>query len=153
MISNLPLWTFHIYEATIPAAPVYGICISQLIQNSRACGSYQHFLDRELLLTRKLLDRGIKWSHHFESCTMASMTWLKVTEHLVYRLTFFICMINWLLASDRTAIDVIFKGSLSIHCTNTVASSFSSRPLPALICPFFQLTQSCLYSFGFKILS
>ena len=31
------------------------ISISQLIQYSRACGSYQDFLDRGLLLTRKLL--------------------------------------------------------------------------------------------------
>jgi hypothetical protein len=29
-----------------------------LIQYSRACGSYQDFLDRGLLLTRKLLNQG-----------------------------------------------------------------------------------------------
>ena len=32
--------------------------ISQLIRYSRACGSYQDILYRELLLTRKLLDKG-----------------------------------------------------------------------------------------------
>jgi hypothetical protein len=32
--------------------------ISQLIQYPRACGSYQDFLDRGLLLTRKLLNQG-----------------------------------------------------------------------------------------------
>ena len=41
--------------STIPAAPAYGVYISQLIRYSRACGSYQ---DRELLLTRKLLNQG-----------------------------------------------------------------------------------------------
>ena len=33
--------------------------ISRLIRYSRACGSYQDFLDRELLLTRKLLNQGL----------------------------------------------------------------------------------------------
>jgi hypothetical protein len=32
--------------------------ISQMIRYSRACGSYQDFLDRGLLLTRKLLNQG-----------------------------------------------------------------------------------------------
>jgi hypothetical protein len=44
--------------SNIAAAPAYGVCISQLIRYSRACGSYQDFLDRRLLLTRKLLDQG-----------------------------------------------------------------------------------------------
>jgi hypothetical protein len=33
----------------IPAAPAYGVYISQLIRYSRACGSYQDFIDRGLL--------------------------------------------------------------------------------------------------------
>ena len=41
----------------IPAAPAYGIYISQIILYSIACGSYQDFLDRGLLLTRKLLNQ------------------------------------------------------------------------------------------------
>jgi hypothetical protein len=73
--------------SNIPAARAYGVCISQLIRYFRACGSYQHFLDKELLLTRKLLNQGISWSHHFESYTVANMTWLSATEHLVYGLT------------------------------------------------------------------
>ena len=44
--------------SNIPAAPACGVYISQLIQYSRACGSYQDFLDRGLLLTRKLLIQG-----------------------------------------------------------------------------------------------
>jgi hypothetical protein len=40
------------------AAPAYGVYISQLIRYFRACGSYQDFLDRGLLLTRKLLNQG-----------------------------------------------------------------------------------------------
>jgi len=42
----------------IPAAPAYGVYISQLIQYSRACGSYSDFLDRGLFITMKLLDQG-----------------------------------------------------------------------------------------------
>ena len=40
------------------AAPAYGVYICQLIQYSRACGSYYEFLDRGLQLTRKLMNQG-----------------------------------------------------------------------------------------------
>jgi hypothetical protein len=43
--------------SNIPAAPAYGVYISQLIRYSRACGSYQDFLDRELLLTGNILNQ------------------------------------------------------------------------------------------------
>jgi hypothetical protein len=46
---------FPFISNNIPAAPAYGVYISQLIGYSRACGSYQDFLDRGWLLTRKLL--------------------------------------------------------------------------------------------------
>ena len=39
----------------ILAAPPYGVYISQLIQYSRACGSYQDVLDRGLLLNQGFL--------------------------------------------------------------------------------------------------
>ena len=44
--------------SNIPAAPAYGVYISQLIRYPRACGSYPDLLDRGLLLTRKLLNQG-----------------------------------------------------------------------------------------------
>ena len=44
--------------SNIPAAPAYGVYISQLIRYCRACGSYKDFLGRRLLLTRKLLNQG-----------------------------------------------------------------------------------------------
>ena len=40
----------------IPAASAYGVFISQLMRYSRACGSYQDFLNIGLLLTMKLLN-------------------------------------------------------------------------------------------------
>jgi hypothetical protein len=44
--------------SNIPAAHAYGVYLSQMMGYSRACDSYQDFLDRGLLLTRKLLNQG-----------------------------------------------------------------------------------------------
>jgi hypothetical protein len=49
---NIPIVNFSFICNNIAAAPAYGVYISQLIRYSRACGSYQDFLDRGLLLTR-----------------------------------------------------------------------------------------------------
>jgi hypothetical protein len=54
---QFPIVNFPCICSSIPAAPAYGVYISQLIRYSRACGSYQEFLDRGLLLTRNLLNR------------------------------------------------------------------------------------------------
>jgi hypothetical protein len=51
---NFPIMNFPFICSNILAAPAYGVYISQLIRYSRACGSYLDFLDRGLLLTRKL---------------------------------------------------------------------------------------------------
>jgi hypothetical protein len=51
---NFPIVNFPFICSNIPAAPAYGVFISQVIWYSRACGSYLDFLDRGLLLTRKL---------------------------------------------------------------------------------------------------
>ena len=52
---DFPIVNFPFICSNIPAAPAYGVHISELIRYSRACGSYQDFLDRGLLLTSKLL--------------------------------------------------------------------------------------------------
>jgi hypothetical protein len=51
---NFSIVNFLFICSNIPAAPVYGVYISWLIRYPRACGSHQDFLDRGLLLTRKL---------------------------------------------------------------------------------------------------
>ena len=51
---NFLIVNFPFICSNIPAAHAHGIYISQLIRYSRACGSYQDFLDSGLLLTRKL---------------------------------------------------------------------------------------------------
>jgi hypothetical protein len=55
---NFPIVNFPFICSNIPAAPVYGVYISQLIRYSRGCDSYQDFLGKGLLLTRKLLNQG-----------------------------------------------------------------------------------------------
>jgi hypothetical protein len=54
---NFPIVNFPFICSNIPAAPAYGVYIS--LRYSRACGSYQDFLDRGLLLTRKLFNQGL----------------------------------------------------------------------------------------------
>ena len=55
---NFPIVNFPFICSNIPAAPAYGVYISQLIRYFRACGSYNDFLERGLLLSRKLLNQG-----------------------------------------------------------------------------------------------
>ena len=57
-MANFPNVTFPFICSNIPAAPAYGVYISQLIRYSRTFGSYQDFLYRGWLLTRKLLNQG-----------------------------------------------------------------------------------------------
>ena len=84
---NFPIVNFPFICSDIPAAPAYGVFISQMIRYSRACGSYQNFLDRGLLLTRKLLNQGFLWVklktslRKFYGC----MTWLTVMEYLCHK--------------------------------------------------------------------
>jgi len=54
---NVPIVNFPFICSNIPAAPTYGVYISQLIRYSRACSSY-----------------WLNWSHHFENFTAATMT-------------------------------------------------------------------------------
>ena len=58
---NFPIVNFLFICSNIPAAPAYGVYISQMKRYYRACGSYQDFLNRGLLLTRKLLKQGFLW--------------------------------------------------------------------------------------------
>jgi hypothetical protein len=85
---NFPIVNFPFICSNIPAAPTYGVYISQLIRYSRACGSYQDFLDRRLLLTRKLLNQGfllVKLKSSFRKFAVATMTWLTAMEYLCHK--------------------------------------------------------------------
>ena len=88
-IVNIPF----IYS-NIPSEPTYEVYISQLIRYSRACGSYTNFLDRGLLLTRKLLNQGFIWvklKSSLRTFTVATMTWLTVMEYMCHKLPWICC--------------------------------------------------------------
>jgi len=55
---NFPILNFPFICSNILAAPANEIYISQLMQYSRSCGSYQNVLDRGFLLPVKLLNQG-----------------------------------------------------------------------------------------------
>ena len=54
---SFPNVNFSFLCSNIPAAPAYGVYISQLIRYFQACIIYHDFLDRGLLLTRKQLNQ------------------------------------------------------------------------------------------------
>ena len=56
---NFSIVNFPFICSKISAAPAYDVYISQLIQYSTVCGSYWDFLDRVLLVTRKLQNQGV----------------------------------------------------------------------------------------------
>jgi hypothetical protein len=55
---TFPIINFPFISSNIPAAPAYGVYISQRIRYSRACAQYSDFLDRVQLLTQNLLKPG-----------------------------------------------------------------------------------------------
>jgi hypothetical protein len=55
---TFPIINFPFISSNIPAAPAYGVYISQRIRYSRACAQYRDFLDRVQLLTQNLLKPG-----------------------------------------------------------------------------------------------
>ena len=56
LTSTLSFCTTILFYSNITHRLIY---ISLMIRYSRVCGSYQDFLDRGLLLTRKLLNQGL----------------------------------------------------------------------------------------------
>jgi hypothetical protein len=88
---NFPIVNFPLICINIPVAPAYGVYkmyISQLIRYSRACGSYQDFPDRGLLLTRKLLNQGfllVKLRSSLRKFYVVTMTWLTAMEYLCHK--------------------------------------------------------------------
>jgi len=52
-------------QSNIPSSPAYGVYMSQLIRYLRTCNSYQNFLHRFVLLTRKLLSQSFIETRRF----------------------------------------------------------------------------------------
>jgi len=55
---HFPIVNYLSLDSKIPSSPAYGVYMSQSIRYSRTCNSYQNFLHRSFLLTRKLLNQG-----------------------------------------------------------------------------------------------
>ena len=85
---NFPMVNFPFICKTFQQNLYMGYIYSILIRYSEACGSYHDFLNRELLLRRQILKKGLlvfKLSPHLESFTVITMTWLTNTEYLCHR--------------------------------------------------------------------
>jgi len=54
---NFQIVNYPFLDSNIPSSLAYGVFMSQLIRYSRTCNSYQDFLHRSVLLTRKLLSQ------------------------------------------------------------------------------------------------
>ena len=52
------LFHFPFLSSNIPSSPAYGVFISQLIRNARACSSYDCFILRTRRISSKLLKQG-----------------------------------------------------------------------------------------------
>ena len=57
---NFPIVNFPFLCSNIPSAPAYGVYVSQLIRYATTCSNYQDFMEREKVLTTKLLSQGYK---------------------------------------------------------------------------------------------
>ena len=55
---NFPIVNLPFLCSNIPAAPAYGVYVSQLIRYSRASSKYVDFVARGILLSQKLLIQG-----------------------------------------------------------------------------------------------
>ena len=88
---NFTIVNFSFICSNLSAAPqcIWSIYLS-VDPNSRGCGSCHDFLDRGLLLTRKLLNQGllvVKLLKTFTSklCAVATVTWLTAMEYLCHK--------------------------------------------------------------------
>ena len=72
------------FPFTCSNIPAYIVYFSQLIRYSRACGFYQNFLNRGLLLTTKLLSQWlllVKLKSTHRKYYGATMIWLTIIEY------------------------------------------------------------------------
>ena len=94
IISHFLLRIFIFKCSNIPTPSAYGVYISQFMLYPRACGSWHIFRDRCLLLTRKLLNRGVLvvkqtaslrklCGHHHDLVNQISVS--QITCHLVFK--------------------------------------------------------------------
>jgi hypothetical protein len=83
---DFPIINFPFSCSNIPAAPAFRRYISKLIRYSRVCVYYHDFLDRGLLLTRKLFNQGfIMGKSSFRKFYGCHHNLVDCTEYLYHR--------------------------------------------------------------------
>jgi hypothetical protein len=116
-----------------------------------AASEISWFLDRELLLTRKLLNQqflvALGQSHHFESFTVTTMTWLTITSfHIFHHLSF---LSSYSAAAISGTNCFLFRSTwFHLGCSCCSVSSFQycffCRSL--IVCPFVLVLMTTAFS-------
>ena len=145
---------FSFICSNIPAAPAYGVYVSQLIRYPSVCGSYQDFFDRGLLLARKLPNQEfllvkLKSSLERFTVTTTGMTLFAPTEYQCHKWplnasTSWSFPLSWLITefASRVARRVpLVKQELLIPFRDTWVQwcsifSFMCSVLHIVVCPF-----------------
>jgi hypothetical protein len=160
---------FHLYVATFQhAAPVYVVYISQLIRYFRACGSYQDFLDRGLLLTMKLRNQGfllVKLKSSLRKFYVATMTWLTAMEYLCHKWPRYVplvvntsrsfphsWLITWFVSRLTWLVPLVEQELLTLPEHLSSLPGFSgvrvTRSLVLYVCFIDRCLSFCTFSFG-----
>ena len=169
---NFPIVNFPFIKSNIPAAPAYGVYISQLIRYSRACGSYQDFLDGGLLLTMKLMNQGFLLIQLKSSFWKFYCLYHELIDHIYVPLVVNISRSfphSWLITGFGTRltrrVPLVEKEllTLSEHLSSPAVISRvrATRSLVLCVCfvcsrlsfcTFFFWPLCCLFSFDIRIL-
>ena len=59
---NFRIVNFPYMNSNIPIKPAYGIYISQLVRIGRICEEYSAFMDRNRMITDRLIKQGFRYS-------------------------------------------------------------------------------------------
>lgn len=58
---SFPIVNFPFLDGDVPLAPSYGVYISQLVRYARVCSSVLNFNERNIFITKKLLNQGFRY--------------------------------------------------------------------------------------------
>jgi hypothetical protein len=109
--------------SNIPAAPAYGVYISQLMRYSRACGPYHDFLDRGLLLKPSSIHIALLKQVTSRGAGTTHSSGAHVFYTVLCRLLFvFLPILSWLLYS--LAFDLRVLITLEIYLKVDICSIF-----------------------------
>jgi hypothetical protein len=120
---NFLIVNFPFICNNIPSPPAYGVYISLLLRYPSGCGSCQYFLNRGLLLTRKLMNQGLL------------LAYLRSSLRKLYDRHHILCwpLRNICVTSDNGNVPLVVRTSRffphSSHITGFVTRAMRSVPL------------------------